>query len=123
MNKHITLLKMKNAIKRVMKGKLKFIYDSEHGCFYIKDGCPSCLIGCALHNIGIPKTVLYQLDIGGQYKLPLYVSEDGFKQILALNRWSIDHRALKFATAVQNAQDSGKPWKQCYKIGLEFLDE
>ncbi len=123
MNKHITLLKMKNAIKRVMKGKLKFIYDSEHGCFYIQDGCPSCLIGCALHDLGVKKTILSQLDKGGRYNIPCAVLDDGFARTLALNSWSIDYNALQFAAKVQDYQDEGVPWNQCYEVGLKSLDE
>lgn len=121
-NKYITLLKMKNAIKKVIKNKLKFKYESEHGCFYIRDGKPDCLIGCALYNMGVKKNILQQLNRAINY-LPCSVDDIVFTEILANNNWTIDQEAIKFATTVQSEQDAEQPWEKCYEAGLETLDE
>ncbi len=123
MSQHITLRKIKNAIKRLVEAKPDFEYDSEYGCFYMRDNCPSCLIGQALNKIGVAKKVLYQLDRSGYNHLPCSVTDKIFIEILALNGWFIDNEAIKFSSKVQDAQDFEKPWNKCYEEGLKTLDE
>jgi hypothetical protein len=76
-------------------------------CFYQREGKPSCIMGHALFNLGVPIATLQAMDThtGGIYEFLTL----GFTTPLA------SHETLMWLNSVQNLQDNLKPWG--YAVG------
>lgn len=72
-------------------------------CFYERNGKPSCIMGQALFNLGVPIETLSAMDIktGGIYEF-LTISEHSTD--------ALDDDVLMWLNSVQNLQDNLKPW-------------
>lgn len=77
-------------------------------CAYQLNGSPACLVGRALHELGVDIETLVEFD-GGED--PIFSEE--IKQVVKDNPdlFRIDDpEALEFLEEVQHNQDSGLPW-------------
>lgn len=119
--RNITYRRMKNAVQHFVNEDPNFIYDSELGCFYIRDNEPSCLIGKALHKMGVSKQILKELDTGSN-GIACAVHDKPFIDILLDHGWEIDEQALEFADHVQECQDNGSKWKKAFDEGVKHFE-
>ena len=93
-------------VKKVAAEQPDYVY-SEEPCQYQHDGKPSCIVGHALHRLGVPIEALEALDdaqegggvpaSGLPSYLPILVEEGSRSALIALGE-------------AQEAQDDGIPW-------------
>lgn len=99
------------------------MFDAAPSCRYEHGGCPSCLIGCALFDAGVPLEALRELD-SMDPDVPGSSSIDGVKLPEGL---SITPKALAMFKAAQATQDMGYAWgvalQEAVHAGIEFGDE
>ncbi len=121
-HKTITLRRIKSAVKKRVLDSPNFVYDTEFGCYYMRNGQPDCLIGCALVDLKVPRKCVAELDTaysrhgGGS---PCAVDDNEFLQILEKYDWKIDDDARVFMSTLQECQDDGKSWQKSYENALE----
>lgn len=93
---------LKEALGRVVaeRGRLTvYVPPVGDDCVYIHDGCPSCLIGRALVDLGVHPLDLERYD-------DTSVTAD------VLPYWA-DGETELYALKVQVRQDDRKPWGEC----------
>lgn len=91
---------------RVAEEGEDYVYAPPSGCVYVHDGAPSCLIGCALYDLGISLDELAEHDLHGGYSA------------LALPYWA-DERTKNLATKVQSWQDERYTWGDSVANGIK----
>jgi hypothetical protein len=86
-------------------------------CKYVEDGCPSCLIGRALHRASVPLYVLGDLD----------VQNEGMSEAIAEARFNDDIELTADARdvfqAAQSVQDAGGTWGHALDMAKAELAE
>lgn len=85
-----------------------FIYEAidlgdETTCVYVKDGCPSCIVGKGLWDAGV-------IDATIEEKLANKLPFTGFNKRLFPVIDDLDERELTWLGEVQMAQDAQTPW-------------
>lgn len=80
--------------------------DPHRSCWYVHDGQPSCLIGRALHRIGVPLDLLARNE--GTSALSLMEDIGGFSYTVRL--------AADLAQDVQDGQDKGNTWGDALRV-------
>lgn len=83
-------------------------------CYYVRYGVPSCIVGRALHRLGVPIEVLQGLDTASMGD-PIGASS------LARRGVTTPDAAVVFANA-QLAQDRGKTWGQALDAAQRCFD-
>lgn len=89
----------------VDKAGKDFVYvkpDENFGCVYVLDGAPSCLVGNALHRLGVPIEQLKTHNTVTANTLMEYLSGEGIIET--------SERATEVLRAAQSIQDQGYPW-------------
>lgn len=80
--------------------------DVSTGCYYIKDGEPSCIVGQALSLLGVQPDEFTEQDSARNVTC----------EILGINRFEVDAKTredLEWIDLVQSHQDSNMPWSEC----------
>lgn len=83
--------------------------DDEGRCFYLRDGAPSCLIGQALHRLGVSLSTLARED----------AIQNSAENVIFKTLSGVSDRALSFASRVQTRQDLGHTWADAVSIAKE----
>lgn len=104
-------------VRRVAAENPDFIYPRDisggvKSCVYIKDGCPSCIIGHALWNIGL---------IDAKFKGDHMALSDIGHVILQYG-WGIETGEIEWLHKVQQYQDQLNPWGQAVRYADGELD-
>lgn len=83
-------------------------------CLYVKNGAPSCLVGHALHSLGVPLEAMSNHEGAGANTVLSYLEDEG---IVTFEKAEPDEDGYqgwsKVQTLVfyaQSNQDSGKTW-------------
>ena len=111
--KNISYEELFDAIKKRVDERPDFVYPAGD-CKYQKDGEPSCLIGCALFDLGVPISNLSRLD---QH------NNNTGKAAEFINNFDIpdfrfEQRALALAGRVQSNQDSRYSWREALRDAI-----
>lgn len=83
-----------------------------HGgaCRYQINGDPACIVGVALHNLGVPSPVLARFDNKSETMIwHLAYSESDIFEI-------DNQKELLFLDVAQNLQDSGDDWGEILSV-------
>ena len=81
-----------------------YVYPPGANCLYARDGEPDCLIGMALHRIGVPVETLAEMNDPGEIdNRPTLVR-------LAAGGFRLDADALIAMQAAQSCQDTEGTW-------------
>lgn len=75
-------------------------YDTLSGCDYVRDGEPSCIVGCVLAAAGVPLDKLHQYE---------GTSASMVVDAVAPHEWA-DPDIRSALELAQESQDSGRPW-------------
>lgn len=122
--KPITASELKAEVIRVAAEKPDYVYalkdpKNSTSCTYQRDGEPSCIVGHALHRLGVSPDLLVEFDT--TYELGMSVGDlfENFPQILDdevedPDEWT-EEGPVEFLTRVQIGQDSGIAWGQAVK--------
>lgn len=77
-------------------------------CKYVKDGAPSCLIGCGLWNLGL---------IDEDFEHALYrgygINGAGVRNAFVGLGLELDDDEIDWLEVVQDGQDGTRPWGAC----------
>lgn len=106
-----TLKELQEMVREVASDYPKYVYEPSNGvCSYFKNGedgysCPDCIIGHALHRLGVSPDNIGDNNIVSvrglcRKYLPLSLSDD---------------RTLEWLAEVQDRQDLGMPWAKAVK--------
>ncbi|WP_123788278.1 hypothetical protein [Phytoactinopolyspora halophila] len=95
-----------DLLRQEVRGHEDYVYDEKENsfCHYIKDDRPSCLIGRALHQAGVPIYVLTKLDELGA------ISQASTVEHLAVNHVHMTAEAQRVFSVAQDLQDADRPW-------------
>lgn len=98
------------ALRTAVKGREDYVYPwweagGSRACKYVRDGAPSCLVGHALHALGIPLDTLTVLD---SYQNGSGVAAGTLPQHLPSGTLTVE--AAGVFGAAQTAQDTGESW-------------
>ena len=74
------------------------------GCQYVHDDAPACLIGHAMHRLGVPIAELDRWDHAGSNGCPVQIGNVDSPLL------DMDHTAACVFTAAQRLQDASLPW-------------
>lgn len=84
----------------------EYVYELENdldSCKYVKDGEASCLVGNALHRLGVPIEVLTELDYAYLGNTSATIDQTAALDVLMAHSVTLSSEAV---TALQNAQRS-----------------
>lgn len=83
--------------------------DGGSGCDYVRNGQPSCLIGCAVHKLGVSVEELASHELATAVSL--------FTRLWPNLRY--DSLVVRVAQTAQNKQDNGKTWGEALTTAKE----
>jgi hypothetical protein len=85
------------------------IMDDGPLCVYVRNGRADCGVGRALHHLGVPLSVLGDLDGTGDSTIGNWRNLD----YLADRGFMIEDEAVKALATFQQHQDNGSRWADC----------
>jgi hypothetical protein len=92
-----------------------FVYKPVEGslgvntCLYVKNGAPSCLIGCGLWDVEL---ITAELEHDETYvDDDSVLNETGAEELLAYLGTRLDRDEIDWLECVQSRQDRGTPWQ------------
>lgn len=91
--------------------------DGDDVCVYVHNGAPSCLVGHALHSLGVSLSDLSthgDRRLNNVHRLLIELADRG----IAVSSAVTEHL---FST-VQGAQDSGIPWGEALSTAVHAVD-
>jgi hypothetical protein len=91
--------KLVDALREVAAGRPDYAYEPPGDgveCLYVHNGAPSCLVGHALHRLGVPLGALYVIKPSDELIPQLFIEVGADVNVAVWN--------------VQTAQDNGAPW-------------
>lgn len=98
---------------------------TEDSCLYVKNGAPSCLVGHALHSLGVPLEALSANEGAGAAALLDYLEIDGF---VTFEKGEADEEGYRGLSKVQSLvfyaqakQDTGTPWGESLNVAREQI--
>lgn len=101
-----------NEVRMVAAKNPDFVYQApedpagaSRGCLYVHDGCPSCLVGQAMWNLGM-------IDAELEGEESNHCAIRFFPRISAI----LDDDEIAWLGRVQERQDNGEPWGHCVGI-------
>lgn len=119
---HFTTDQVLEALETVVKGREDYIDPRARSigqtCKYTIDGAPSCIVGEALHRLGVPIDVLREMDCTFD---PMF-GEDG-KRLLENKGYTFEDAAEQVLIAAQSEQDSGHTWGNALHVAREVVAE
>lgn len=106
------------ALEGVVAGREEYVYDSANGCNYEWEGKPSCVVGQALHELGLPISVLAEMDLakGEDYYLDgdIFVKDATISQAVkivhARSNLRLTNHAVGILSEAQSHQDMHSKW-------------
>ncbi|WP_123788277.1 hypothetical protein [Phytoactinopolyspora halophila] len=94
-----------DLLEREVEGNEEYIYNPvDFTCHYAHEGQPSCLIGRALYQAGVPVDVLEDMNGWG------VIVAHSIRRILAIHNVYVTEGALKVFYAAQVRQDVRGRW-------------
>lgn len=87
-------------------------------CVYVENGCPSCLVGRALHRAGVPLEILAKLD-DVQYDKGVGISDAEFDDDSVV----LEDDARGILATAQTMQDAGATWGEALEAASHALDD
>ena len=94
----------------VEKAGPDYMYDPSRGCLYFRDDQPSCGVGRALHELGVPTEVLAEMD---EVPFATGIKMPRVQELLQKNGFRLTERAVEALVIFQRYQDGRVPWGQC----------
>lgn len=106
----LTIENIENEIRRIAAENPEYVYDEGDAaawgqrCYYVRNGCGSCIVGRALANLGVPIERLEEADSrnGSGVRASTLLTELTGKSLVAA-RW---------VQYVQDRQDKGVAWRE-----------
>jgi len=99
-------------LRNRIRGNEDFVYQRhEDMCFYIYDGCPSCLIGQVLHDAGVSIEDLSIMDGNIENGYDTDIASLYLERLLPDNL-SLTWPAIQIFVFAQGEQDKGISWGQ-----------
>lgn len=83
------------------------IENSPSACLYVHGDEPGCIVGAALHRLGVPLDVLSAYEGEGASTLLHYLNDDGVT--------SVSDDVRQRVSNVQRDQDGREPWAKAVK--------
>lgn len=81
---------------------------------YVRDGRPECIIGYALsEGLNWP---IQKIELLGTKTI------DGLYESAYIQKNEDDYKCVETMSHIQTTQDCGRPWKQSYLEGMEYLE-
>lgn len=118
MSDRLTLERGIELAKEVVGERPEFVYERERvgdvllGCTYVRDGQPSCLVGCVMYRAGVPIEELEGIEGESAYGLLDFLIDYAPEN-------QIEKRLLeKFLVDIQYKQDSGSPWGEALEYAM-----
>lgn len=104
----ITTAELWDEVKAVAAETPDYIYDSEV-CWYARNGAPSCIVGQAMHRLGIPVDMLATFDLHG----PIAPVVGHFTELFDV----LDDGTLDALKVTQAWQDNHRMWGEAVAEG------
>lgn len=114
----ITENKALDAMRKAVESESPdFIYNSRYvnGCFYVSRGEPACIVGRALHSIGVPIETLSAMDVG----MDGTITHPGTVEVLKDAGFLPTTAALAVMRRAQAVQDAGGTWGEAMAAALD----
>lgn len=96
------------AVRDVAAAKPEYVYKGL--CFYVLDGCPACLIGQALWNLGLISAAI-------EYRSG---NRGGVEEMFEDLGIAVDPDEQTWLELAQDAQDSEKPWGESVRRADDY---
>jgi hypothetical protein len=111
---HITFQDAHRAVKEAVKAKGEdYVYadpDPQGSCSYVHGDTPGCIVGHALHNLGVSIDLLRAMDCSD---VPIFAA--AYELELVPAGVTATEKALQFFTAAQMHQDMRATWGQALR--------
>lgn len=95
-----------------------YVYEGEGTfCAYVASGEPSCIVGNALHRLGVSIPTLVEMDrcaIGGAV-----ISSPKVLEVLEDSGFDLDYEAVMLFSTAQVLQDDEVPWGDAVRAARE----
>ena len=119
--KHVTLELAISTLKGEIMGNETYVYEKDQNgyCFYVKDGQPSCLIGRALHRLGVGINLLSEYDVAQDGGTDAWSVCRGLQQRGIM---TFDDIVPGLFRTVQVRQDEGRPWGEVVEWSIGAMD-
>lgn len=114
----ITKNKALDAMRKAVESESPdFIYGSRYvnGCFYVSRGEPACIVGRALHSLGVPIETLSAMDVG----MDGTITHPDTVQVLRDAGFLPTESALVVMRTAQMEQDAGSSWGEAMAAALD----
>lgn len=99
-----------------------YVYEGEGTfCAYVANGEPSCIVGNALHRLGVSIPTLAEMDycaIGGAV-----ITSPKVLEVLEYRGFTLDYDAVMLLSAAQTLQDDQVPWGDAVRVAREEAAE
>lgn len=92
------------TLRELAQGNEDFVYTKhDRACLYVHDGQPDCLVGQALHKLGVPLDALERIQDGDAFETTAIdvVTDDAFE---------LTDGAVRVFKAAQAEQDNRQRW-------------
>ena len=111
----LTAKQIAEEVRRVGEAQPQHRLSNTQACRYAtKDGKqPVCIVGHALHNLGVSLDVLFRLDRSSSLEASTRIESEEARDMLGLPAFNVDpetDRHLEWAGEVQSEQDMNVPW-------------
>lgn len=118
--KKITASDLKAEVIKVARENPDHVYKDENGivggmCTYEHNGFPSCIIGHALHRLGMSLEQLHVFDTAYLGGLGIMEVFGDYTDLLDYDNDPNGINDVMFLSSVQTNQDSGIPWGKAVK--------
>lgn len=110
----ITTTQLWDEVKAVAAENPDYVYDLET-CWYARGGEPSCLIGQAMHRLGVPVDMLATFDLHG----PIGAIVGHFRESFDVT----DDGTFEALKVTQAWQDNKNSWGESVTWGAKELAE
>jgi hypothetical protein len=104
----ITLEQVRAKAAEIVQGNEEFVYTKDGApgsfitCRYVKEGEPSCLVGKVLAGLGVPLSVLEDMDKADSPS----IEGDGLHVLAEVGDVTVGHGVPQYLATLQRVQDS-----------------
>jgi hypothetical protein len=113
-----------DLMREVAEGREDYVYDSNIGCDYVRDGAPSCLVGQALHRAGVPVERFAPVEGDAPHSVGVVLERNELDEPVRRGTFAealgveMDDGAVRVLSEAQAHQDSGVPWGKAIDVAV-----
>lgn len=99
------------TLRELVQGNEDFVYEPHDNglCTYVHNGQPDCLVGQALHKLGVPLDALERIQDGDTFD-PAGIGE------VSDDTFELTPLATSLLAEAQRYQDTGYPWHDALQV-------